>query len=521
MTVITDRGPRYAASILGSAFLAYVASVSLDDMTARLDGDLDELRDENESALTSTLEWALGWVPVPTEEPALIADGKRPDGSPADRMRRFGWVDMDRGHSMANLVRQSSGGTLPPIPPGLDTAEQAIAWAAAEYYPVTLVPVARPDQPSRDLPIVSHAHTEAFVDAVRADGSIATIVDADDPVWTSASGFGFGPPGPTEPRVMGCVIASAEQRVRMFSESSPEAFIDACVAGLNTVRHLCAGRDTQVSALIGFSHVSFPVGAGGMVGPRGGNLRPARDSDLRIPGTSPARIVLETTQPLRMAISRMPPTDQAFFRGAAQADVDTDVVSLAALLATRGRDAKALARQTWIKVFDPISPFTGSLKPQHPGLLDVTLDDDEVSTFGRWIRRIEANYHPNIRVPVKRCISGCAERQTPEDAIVDLVIALESLFGDVGGELRLRISAAVAWLLGNDAEERAAIQRDAKRAYDLRSKIVHGAEIAGDHVQEGQGLIERLALDVLERLLTERTDLIPDRERSLKLLIGQ
>jgi len=222
-----------------------------------------------------------------------------------------------------------------------------------------------------------------------------------------------------------------------------------------------------------------------------------------------------------MAISGMPPTGDRFFEGVIEAEIDTDVVALAGLLATRERDSKALPRQTWVKVFDPISPFTGSLKQEVPGLFDATLEPEEVSNLVGWIHKLEENYHPSIRLAVKRCISGCAERQSPEDALVDLVIALESLFGDVGGEFRLRISTALAWLLGEDVDKRAAIQKDAKRAYDIRSKIVHGAEIGGGDPREGQLLAERLVLDAFERLITDRTDLIADRGRSLKLLIGR
>src|SRR5437868_2052625 len=102
--MIEDRGLRYVATLLGAPFLAYMASVSVEQMIDRLDGPGERLPEENERALTSSLEWALGWVPVPPDEPVLVPDGNRPDGSPADRMRRFGWVDMDRGQSMANLA---------------------------------------------------------------------------------------------------------------------------------------------------------------------------------------------------------------------------------------------------------------------------------------------------------------------------------------------------------------------------------------------------------------------------------
>jgi hypothetical protein len=80
---------------------------------------------------------------------------------------------------------------------------------------------------------------------------------------------------------------------------------------------------------------------------------------------------------------------------------------------------------------------------------------------------------------------------------------------------------ALAWLLGEDPEDRTTIQRDAKKVYDIRSKIVHGAQVPGEKPLEGRELAERLLLDALERLFTDRPELIADQERSLKLILGR
>jgi hypothetical protein len=151
----------------------------------------------------------------------------------------------------------------------------------------------------------------------------------------------------------------------------------------------------------------------------------------------------------------------------------------------------------------------------------MTLDPDEAEALVGWVRMLERQYDPSIRIAVRRCISGCAERAKSEDAVVDLVIALESLFGSGGGELTLRISTALAWLLGADADERTAIQRDAKRAYSVRSKIVHGTEVTAEQEAEASGLAERLLLDAFERLLTDRPELIADPDRALELMLGR
>jgi hypothetical protein len=77
----------------------------------------------------------------------------------------------------------------------------------------------------------------------------------------------------------------------------------------------------------------------------------------------------------------------------------------------------------------------------------MNLTADLAGPFEEWIHRLENHYHPRMRVAIERCLSAFAERGSADDSLIDLVIALESLFGGRGGELRLRISTAVAWLL--------------------------------------------------------------------------
>ena len=77
-------------------------------------------------------------------------------------------------------------------------------------------------------------------------------------------------------------------------------------------------------------------------------------------------------------------------------------------------------------------------------------------------------------VAARRMISAMAERKDSADALVDLVIVWENLFGSRQGEPTLRVSAALGWLLGSSAEEREAISSRAARLYSLRSDIVHG-----------------------------------------------
>ena len=69
-------------------------------------------------------------------------------------------------------------------------------------------------------------------------------------------------------------------------------------------------------------------------------------------------------------------------------------------------------------------------------------------------------------------------RTNPSDRLVDHWIALESLFATDGSqELRHRASLRIARFVGRTAEERQQIFKKAKASYNLRSTIVHGAEM--------------------------------------------
>jgi len=70
-----------------------------------------------------------------------------------------------------------------------------------------------------------------------------------------------------------------------------------------------------------------------------------------------------------------------------------------------------------------------------------------------------------------------------DDKIISYLIAFEALYlssinkPEDRGELRFRLSQRVALLLGKKVEERRLISKYMKRAYDLRSEVVHGGKL--------------------------------------------
>jgi hypothetical protein len=111
-----------------------------------------------------------------------------------------------------------------------------------------------------------------------------------------------------------------------------------------------------------------------------------------------------------------------------------------------------------------------------PNLHPHALEAAECAEWARWVERVAAERTLGIEIAIRRTIRAATERNDPLDALIDSVIAWENLVGSSQGEPTLRISAALAWLLGQSRAERDAIQGEIKKLYGLRSKIVHGAD---------------------------------------------
>jgi hypothetical protein len=98
-----------------------------------------------------------------------------------------------------------------------------------------------------------------------------------------------------------------------------------------------------------------------------------------------------------------------------------------------------------------------------------------------WSRFKEGRGRPVVDAAVRR-LSYAAERHRPDDRLVDLVIAAESLF--LGGsddpserqELRYRYALRAAHYIEVPGRSRRAVYTFMRNTYDVRSAIVHGGQ---------------------------------------------
>ncbi len=84
-----------------------------------------------------------------------------------------------------------------------------------------------------------------------------------------------------------------------------------------------------------------------------------------------------------------------------------------------------------------------------------------------------------LNVAIRR-FSQASERKNIEDEIIDLMISAEAIFlgsdSSNSGELKYRLSHRAAMFIEEEPNLQKYIFKFMKKAYDIRSKIIHGAE---------------------------------------------
>lgn len=135
-----------------------------------------------------------------------------------------------------------------------------------------------------------------------------------------------------------------------------------------------------------------------------------------------------------------------------------------------------------------------------------------------------ADRHPaHLDLAAARLVGAAGDRLDPADALIDAVIAWESMFGSGQGEVSTRISVAVAVLLAKDPVSRRLLAKEVRGIYQLRSRLVHGSVSPGADALEGASRrATELGFAAMEAIL-QRPDLrrlTKSAERSDYLLLS-
>jgi hypothetical protein len=528
--------------VVGPRFLRYALNADEESITAHFQGSpLGEPRD----AALQELVLVLG---------QLIPD---PNADPFPRqvqLDALGNYIPQQETSYVNTLRVRCGGSIVAAESN-DPVISGILPIARDMYPLFLLPP--PPEPwnasflSMARPLFRHPGRALFDDSVMEDSELSRLFPEDREHLGRSGQFrsSVGRGGSLQLAMFAdLLIRSSWSWLRLDAEEPTlNEFLGAVAASVGRVRDAVMGRSVRVPVRIGLTGVKLPDGAGPVALPWG-RLRASRNLDREM---VPPSIVgaLSTTTPkgvqvvidyagdivVEMEIPYLVELGPQDFqsdwpqrlKGFEVVQRRIESIQLGLLLAI-SNDPQPMVVMAWQRLLDPLSQATSvgwNDTRRTPHLVPYQLVGEQVTEWAKWITEVDTRRVASVEVAIRRTIRAAVERSDPSDALVDAVIAWENLVGSREGEPTLRVSAALAWLLEEDASLRRARQKVIKDLYALRSDVVHGNRPLGpEEAWKASREARGIAVDALRRLFRDKPELLEkcsdSGDRSLTLIVG-
>ena len=150
--------------------------------------------------------------------------------------------------------------------------------------------------------------------------------------------------------------------------------------------------------------------------------------------------------------------------------------------------------ESWEPIWQPVKGSIAMMQ-QIKNPSQYSLLSNETKDFVKfWNKYNSYDFNKNRSVDIAiRRFNYAYEKELTEDKLIDYIIILEALFinNNDNTELNYKLALRTALFIGSENEERKQIRKDIKKAYSLRSKIVHGSFIIKE-LEELQGLMPKI-----------------------------
>lgn len=227
------------------------------------------------------------------------------------------------------------------------------------------------------------------------------------------------------------LLVSAAQRFYFFQqESTLDSFVEAVVENYEDLLRRGRGEPIRAYNLVGYTGVDLPSESS--VATPWGILR-AAPKNFRV-GLQFNRTTAVLTAPctMKLKISREEYAVQLASDGAVSPNITgaRQLLPLAFALASR-QNPPCTPMVTFDAVLLPLVELNSY---QHPGILfpiqpTVRPSVQELEDAGTWAKRLEASRAGTLQIAERRLVSAIAQRSEKVDALIDAVIAWESLVG--------------------------------------------------------------------------------------------
>jgi hypothetical protein len=393
--------------------------------------------------------------------------------------------------------------------------------------------------------IDKHPVLQACVAALKADPQLRALVPDDAGMQAFVMFSRGGSRISIDSLPLAIIDAAAAEVLFSGTPLTPGAVREKVLINLARVREGIAGRPIPVLNLVGYSGIPLPEGK--TISTPWGQIKAASAPDWLMPragfafGLNPlAQIgvtaILEMTSEEQLVISHdaQPWMDPKRFQAVSERSqrIATELLPLALALATA--DDPLRPQPLWQMPITPWSlgrGWSGWLEPYNLRQRSRPLEDDDLREIERWSRLVNDNYHQEVSFVGRRIVTAIGARWTPEDVLVDAVVAWENLVGG-GPETTFRTSTAMACLLEEDPRARLPLQHRLEKIYGARSAVVHGRHdertwrLAAGTEKVGLDAVADEALQIamrgLKTMMVKRPDLVSINapERSRRLVMG-
>ncbi len=526
---------------LGLPFLQFVLNESPETVAARLENGTP-LSTERETILAELVQF-LGQIP--RTDPFSLRHS----------LFVLGEHNTGLGSSWSTWAHRQSGGIVD-VPEPADEVGASLLAMLRDVYALFLLP--RSDEPfglggaDISVPVFRHPDSERLQAAVMADPSLSKLFPEENETsgryGTVHRSTGSG--GGVQLTMLAEGVLKNGWEFAVYRDGKPtmREHAGAVLEVLGLARAAIEGKEVSIPAVVGVA--GLRLAANQSLDLPWGKLRAITPADEpRIPPglagklttTTPegnqieidyaGDLVMELDVPYTIAVGKAVEFGEwpIALTSADLVERHLETLRLALLLAWEGGEPRPLIVGTWRAFLDPLeiggSGMSWSDPRRLPSFVPTELSRSQADAWREWIARVDNGRIPSIDIAIRRALLAAAERADPTDALVDAVIAWENLVGSSEGEQTLRISTALAWLLGASSNEREEIRKKVRDLYRLRSRVVHGAaalrpQEAYAHRTEALDI----AVRTLRALFQDRPELLTEckdsSERSVRLILN-
>jgi hypothetical protein len=297
------------------------------------------------------------------------------------------------------------------------------------------------------------------------------------------------------------LLTSAAQKFYFFrKEISLHSFIEAVLQNYENL--LKQGRGEAINAydLIGYTGIQLPPDS--QVRTPWGILK-AAPSNFRVgigPNITTAILAAPCTMALQISREEYPTQLPSDIPVTSNIEGVRRLLPMAFALASSQRP-RCAPMTTFEAVLLPLVALNsyrspGILYPVQPSPRPTC---EELEATEAWAERLEESRVGSLQIAERRLVSAIAQRTEKDDALIDAVIAWESLVG-TRHRTTVRVAGALTNLLESRSSARFTLRRRILEIYDLRSRVVHGDLTGGDNVSAASNQAIDIGLRAVQKL---------------------